>query len=151
MNNFLVTRPEVPVHSIDKVCASGQVHPPNTFLPAIERQPLIAEDDPVKRRKLAARGTFQRAMLKAYIDSGLDGFVSPTVRIPPPSREDVLDSGSAWLPAVSMPAGFTDAGPLVGVEIIGKPFDEVTLLNIALAFEHGARARRVTDLSAAAR
>jgi Asp-tRNA(Asn)/Glu-tRNA(Gln) amidotransferase A subunit family amidase len=43
------------------------------------------------------------------------------------------------------------AGLLVGVEIIGKPFDEVTLLNIALAFEHGARARRVPDLSVAAR
>jgi amidase len=125
MNNLLVARPEVPVHSIDEICASGQVHPLNTFLPAIARQPLITEDDPLYRRKWAARGMFQRAMLTACIASRLDGFLCPTVRIPPPSREEVLDSGSAlnstmfptntaiaaraWLPAVTMPAGLTDS------------------------------------------
>ena len=40
----------------------------------------------------------------------------------------------AGLPAVSVPAGFVDGMP-VGLQLIGKQFDEVTLLQAADAFE----------------
>jgi len=40
----------------------------------------------------------------------------------------------AGLPAVSIPAGFADGLP-IGMQIIGKPFSEETLLKIAYAYE----------------
>jgi len=40
----------------------------------------------------------------------------------------------AGVPALSIPAGFADGLP-IGMQIIGKPFSEETLLNIAYAFE----------------
>lgn len=43
------------------------------------------------------------------------------------------------LPALSIPAGFSKAKLPVGMQLIGKPFDETTLLTIGAAFQ------RVTD------
>ncbi len=40
----------------------------------------------------------------------------------------------AGLPAISIPAGFADGLP-IGLQIIGKPFDEETILRIAYAYE----------------
>jgi aspartyl-tRNA(Asn)/glutamyl-tRNA(Gln) amidotransferase subunit A len=42
-------------------------------------------------------------------------------------------------PAASMPAGFTAEGLPIGVQIIGRPFDEATVLRVADAYQ------RVTD------
>jgi aspartyl-tRNA(Asn)/glutamyl-tRNA(Gln) amidotransferase subunit A len=41
----------------------------------------------------------------------------------------------AGLPGLSMPAGFTQTGLPIGLQIIGKAFDEATLLRVANAYE----------------
>ena len=50
----------------------------------------------------------------------------------------------AGLPALSLPCGFTQRGLPVGLQIIGKPFSEATLLQAAYAYEESAdfRSRR---------
>jgi aspartyl-tRNA(Asn)/glutamyl-tRNA(Gln) amidotransferase subunit A len=41
----------------------------------------------------------------------------------------------AGIPGISLPCGFNSAGLPVGLQIIGKPFDEATVLRVAYAFE----------------
>jgi aspartyl-tRNA(Asn)/glutamyl-tRNA(Gln) amidotransferase subunit A len=41
----------------------------------------------------------------------------------------------AGVPGISVPCGFTSAGLPIGLQIIGKPFDEETILRMAYAFE----------------
>src|SRR5207245_6628676 len=41
----------------------------------------------------------------------------------------------AGLPGVSIPGGFTQTGLPVGLQIIGKAFDEATVLRVARAYE----------------
>jgi aspartyl-tRNA(Asn)/glutamyl-tRNA(Gln) amidotransferase subunit A len=41
----------------------------------------------------------------------------------------------AGLPALSLPCGFDAQGLPIGMQIIGKPFDEGTILNLAYAYE----------------
>jgi aspartyl-tRNA(Asn)/glutamyl-tRNA(Gln) amidotransferase subunit A len=50
----------------------------------------------------------------------------------------------AGLPGLSMPCGFTLAGLPIGLQLIGKPFDEAVLLQVAHAYEQVTewRARR---------
>jgi aspartyl-tRNA(Asn)/glutamyl-tRNA(Gln) amidotransferase subunit A len=43
----------------------------------------------------------------------------------------------AGLPAISVPCGFADRLP-VGLQLVGRPFDEATILRIAHAYERGA-------------
>ena len=46
------------------------------------------------------------------------------------------------LPAISVPCGFTPAGLPVGLQIVGRPYDDLGVLQIAHAFERAAECRR---------
>lgn len=87
---------------------------------------------------------------------GVAVLVYPTVQVVAPTRAE-LDAGrwtvealptntmiasQADLPAVTLPAGATPAGLPVGLEILGLPLDEPTVLGMAYAFEQQARAQQ---------
>jgi aspartyl-tRNA(Asn)/glutamyl-tRNA(Gln) amidotransferase subunit A len=73
-------------------------------------------------------------------------------RPPPPGGVDIRTALSRFttpfnvtgLPAISVPCGFTSAGLPVGLQIVGRPFDEATVLRVAHAYEqaHGWHVRR---------
>jgi aspartyl-tRNA(Asn)/glutamyl-tRNA(Gln) amidotransferase subunit A len=48
----------------------------------------------------------------------------------------------AGLPGISIPCGFTKAGLPIGLQLIGKPFDEATILKVAHAYEQATDWRR---------
>src|SRR5216684_284017 len=70
---------------------------------------------------------------------------SPTTAFKMGEREDPLQMylndvftipvNLAGLPGVSIPAGFTQTGLPVGLQVIGKAFDEATVLRVARAYE----------------
>jgi len=46
-----------------------------------------------------------------------------------------IPASLAGVPAISFPAGFTKSGLPIGLQLVGKPFDETTLLRIARTWE----------------
>ena len=88
----------------------------------------------------------------AFFDD-YDVFVSPTVAAPPPVVGAMRDAGfervmefwaltpftALWnttgQPAMSLPLASDDAGLPVGVQLVGRPADEVTLVRTATVLE----------------
>ena len=98
---------------------------------------------------------FARALAEA------DVIVTPATAIPaPPIPPAALAGGESdlttlmeimrfappanmtGLPAISFPAGYTQAGLPIGVQAIGRPWDEATLLRLALAAERVVERRK---------
>ena len=81
--------------------------------------------------------------------SGVDAIVTPTTpepafRIGEKSDDPLkmylsdiftIPCNLAGLPGVSIPCGFTSNGLPIGLQILGKPFDEETILRVAHAYE----------------
>lgn len=112
-----------------------------------------------------------RQVIRAEVDAALrhvDALLLPTTPIPaqPIDSHQVTVDGSTedvrwWLvrctrpinvtghPALSVPCGFTAGGLPVGLQLVGRFFDEATLLRIGQAFEavNPARGRRPPDVS----
>jgi Asp-tRNA(Asn)/Glu-tRNA(Gln) amidotransferase A subunit family amidase len=58
-----------------------------------------------------------------------------------------LIASQAWLPAITVPAGFTEDGLPVGLEFAAKPYDEPTAFKLARGFEAATNHRRAPDAS----
>ncbi|HEY8520126.1 MAG TPA: amidase [Gammaproteobacteria bacterium] len=74
--------------------------------------------------------------------SEVDLLVTPTMRQPPPPLTEPAGGGNNaavfdlfGVPAISLPCGFTRAGLPIGVQIVGGPFAESTVLALAHAYE----------------
>ena len=97
-------------------------------------------------KALRVRTLVQRDFQRAF--ERVDVIVAPTtpgVAFKMGEREDPLQMylndvftipvNLAGLPGVSIPAGFTQTGLPVGLQVIGKAFDEATVLRVARAYE----------------
>ena len=108
------------------------------------------------KARLAARDTLGKALVAVMDANRLDAIVYPTIRrIAPliggaqPGSNAALSANTGF-PAISVPAGFTPGGFPVGVELIGRPFAEPTLLALAFDFEQATHHRRPPRLEGAA-
>jgi aspartyl-tRNA(Asn)/glutamyl-tRNA(Gln) amidotransferase subunit A len=84
----------------------------------------------------------RRQMDRVFAD--VDLLITPVMRVPPPRIADGGGSGAAanaaaidvfGLPAISVPCGFTRSGLPIGLQIVGAPFGESTVLAAAHAYE----------------
>ncbi|MCY3692018.1 MAG: amidase family protein, partial [Chloroflexi bacterium] len=65
----------------------------------------------------------------------IEGYAGATTLTQPSFTGPFNVSG---LPAVSTPSGLSDAGLPMGLQIVGRPFDEATALRVAHAYEQAA-------------
>ncbi|MBB3732242.1 amidase [Nonomuraea dietziae] len=125
----------------------------------VEQGRLVTGADLARAEKLRS-GLYQR--MAAFFDT-YDVLVAPVSQVPPfPVEQPYVDEingvklpdyltwmrSAYWIsvlhaPAASVPAGFTSTGLPVGVQIVGRPFDDAGVLRVAHAFEqatgHGTR------------
>lgn len=108
------------------------------------------------------------ARFQAEVFGRCDAVLAPVCAVPVPTiaATDVADSeampatlgkltrlsrpfNAMGLPALSVPAGFDDAGLPLGLQLAGRPFDEATLFALGAAFERETQYYRAAPAEAA--
>lgn len=144
---YLAANSRAPVHSLDEILSLGLVHVALAPVLALRMTPggRASED---YRIALAKREVLKLAIRHTMDAQKLDALAYPVIRRAP-SRIGEPQIGqtcqlaaSTGFPAISMPAGFTEAGLPVGVELLGRAFDDARLVSYAYAWEQAVHPRR---------
>ena len=144
--DYLAGVPDAPISSLAELLDLGLMH--ESLGPTLRRSQAVEErDSPAYRAALAKREPLRDAVVAAMTAHGVDAIVYPTIRVPPalvgePQRGSNCQlSASTGLPALSAPAGWSGDLP-VGIELLGRPFDDARLVAFAYALEQANGQRR---------
>lgn len=104
---------------------------------------------------LATRMALRQAIETVFADNDLDAIVYPPIgqtqvfigESQPGNNCSI--AANAGLPALSMPAGFSDDGLPIGMELLGKFFDDPRLLAIAYPYERALQTRQAPSTTPA--
>jgi Asp-tRNA(Asn)/Glu-tRNA(Gln) amidotransferase A subunit family amidase len=143
INAYLGKHPDAPVQSLTEILASGDY---DRSIDEVLRvsESMGPDSEPLYRSALAQRQLIREAVLSAMAEQNLDALAYPTIRrkaaplYEPQDGSNCQLSAKSGLPAVSMPAGFTEDGLPVGLELLGRAWSESELLAMAYAFEQVA-------------
>lgn len=103
--------------------------------------------------RLETRDEFLRTVMCVMIRENISAIVFPTARLPAPLHSEIdwnmrsTFPTNTWLasqlrlPAISVPVGFTKSGLPVGLELVGMPFSDQKLLELAYGIEQVIKAR----------
>ena len=143
-----------PVDSLGDLVAADVLHPSvqERFEPTsiLDVDPDGLDSNTGYLRRLRRRDRIKETTLARMADDDLDALVYPPSRVPPveiPSNQPFQEMNCALaahtgLPAVVVPAGFTDDGLPVGLELLGREFGEPRLFEVAFGFEQATDHRR---------
>jgi amidase len=142
---FLAQYPNAPVHTLREIVASPLVI-------AKRREELgrtlgRTTQDLGYIKQSRVRDELRTLVLKVMADHKLDALIYATYDHAPaavpkstPGTNRVLASVTAF-PAISVPAGFFADGLPIGIEFLGRPYSEGTLLKAAYDYEQATRHR----------
>jgi Asp-tRNA(Asn)/Glu-tRNA(Gln) amidotransferase A subunit family amidase len=145
--DYLAGFPHPPVRSLAELLALGLHHP--AVNDSLRRYESVAERDSEQTRLIHKR----RAAVREYVSEtmameNVDFFAYPTIRrVAAPVDERQAGNNCALsvvtgLPAISIPAGFTDTGLPVALELLAGAYREPALLSIAYVYEQMVHPRR---------
>jgi amidase len=144
---YLAGHPNAPVKTYREIAESPLVV--ESRRKALRDDIGQSPDDPTFLKQLQVRETLRAAIMKVMAEQRLDAFLYPSFDHGPPLLPKVaagsnrLMASFTGFPALAIPGGFTAAGVPIGLELMGRPFDETTLYKAAYAYEQGARPRRL--------
>jgi hypothetical protein len=146
--DYLAAAPGAPVSSIRDILDRG-LHHAEVQSELQWRDSSGTRDSEDYRAALAKRAEARNAVMAALEEHQLDALVYPTIRRTPArigvscgDNSNGFISPQTGLPALSVPAGFTDDGLPVGMELLGAPFSDARLLALGFAFEQATHPRR---------
>ena len=151
-----LTETDAPVRSIDEILATGDYTP--DIAENLNTANILGTHMPDYEIRLQRQAVLKREVRAIFERERLDAVVYPHQRRlvckvgeGQVERNGVLASVIGF-PAITVPGGYavTDehapAGVPVGVEFLGRPYAEPTLIEIAYAFERASPRRRVPVL-----
>jgi len=153
---FLADLPDPPVRSVADIHQQGAYHDDLDLFDVIVAEPDDPTTDPAYWERVATQESLREAIVYCLTDNDLDAVAFPDVQVPP-TRYAARHSGAldrddypvnttiasqSVCPAISMPAGFTEEGLPVGVELLAAPYDDGRLLELAAAYEDRVDPRR---------
>ncbi|HKT18277.1 MAG TPA: amidase [Stellaceae bacterium] len=144
------TAPEFP-KSIAEIVAAGKFHPLHEVgLRATAIAPAPGDDPSVKALE-ADEARMREAYVQAMDRGRIDALILPVASFPPKLNGDRnttptgattwIASGLHW-PAAVVPMGYTYEDLPSGLQIIGRPWSEPVLIEIAFAYEQSTHHRR---------
>ena len=156
-NGYLEQHPNAPYQTLQEILLTGKVTPwrASGLIRAIGK-PL---EHPDYLRVLLARERLRLEVMRVMAEHDLDALVYATFdhqttiiaddALTNAETEDAYGLGSnrglspaTGFPALTVPAGFTEDGLPVGLELLGRAFTEEKLLQLGYAFEQATNHRR---------
>ncbi|MYE33888.1 MAG: amidase [Gemmatimonadales bacterium] len=154
---YLAELRDPPYRTLASILLSGRVNPWR----AAGMADLLGKTtrDPGYLEYLLARDQVREDVIATMAEHDLDAFVYATFDHPPDLIAEDVETNPApadryalgdnrslspltALPALTVPAGFTDDGLPVGLEFLGRPFTEAMLLGFGYAYEQATNHRR---------
>jgi Asp-tRNA(Asn)/Glu-tRNA(Gln) amidotransferase A subunit family amidase len=153
---FIKASPGIAADSLQDIYQSRQYPPSLDLLEEIATGTIARGAKPAIQAAGRARAQLRDAVLSLMIDTAATVLCFPTVRLPPPTHQDIrrgrwpcleyptntVVASQAGLPAATVPAGFTPSGLPVGLELVAPAFGEHRLLSVAQRVEQVLGARR---------
>jgi len=144
---YLARHPDAPVKSLAEILDRGMYHRAleQTFRTrnAVEKRGTEAE-----RRARIKRLALRNAVIAVMDEQRLSAIVYPTLTRKPARIGDAqlgtncTLSAHSGLPALGIPAAWTEDGLPIGVDLLGRPWSEAELLSIGLGMEQTLKVRR---------
>jgi Asp-tRNA(Asn)/Glu-tRNA(Gln) amidotransferase A subunit family amidase len=140
LNGYLAAQPESPVRSLDDILTMDIQGRTGRRLRSFDVATGLTTS-PRHHKAVRGRGSFRDAVVELMDEHDLDAIAYPSSRgiaRPVGKSQNAYDCWSAayaGAPAITIPAGFTSRGLPVGLELMGVPFDERTLIAIAAGYE----------------
>ena len=145
--DYLAGVPDAPVASLEEIVEAGLHHEAldGTFRRRIARteQPTDEYEGTFERRRV-----LRDAVIGFMAEMELDALAYPTMRQETaligaaPVGSTCSLSANTGLPALTVPAGFTETEVPAGLELLGRPLDDARLVAYAYAFETASPKRR---------
>jgi amidase len=157
MSKYLAEHANTPVKTLREILLTGKVVPWRARL--LFDSVGQSTDQQGYLKVLSEKENTRQLILKIMADNRLDALVYATFDHQPtliaadvlenPDTKDEAGRGNnrylspaLAFPALTVPAGFTTDGLPVGIEFMGRPFAEPTLLKLGYAYEQGTRNRK---------
>ena len=143
---------KVPVKSLEEIIRSRRFHPSiEQRLVSSQAAELAPEQNPGCRSRDEFRARLRGGVLRLMDSLSLDALAYPTWSNPPRLIGDLntpagdnsqLFSPSTGFPALTVPMGYTRDGVLpAGLQLLGRPWSEATLIRLAYAYEQATHHR----------
>ena len=143
----------VPVKNLDAIIRSGQFHPGIQrrleMAQAVQQSP---DSSPGCQARQRTRDAFRAAVTRLMDSLRLDALVYPTwSNVPrligdlntPHGDNSQVFSPQTGMPAMNVPMGYTRNNTLpAGLQLLGRAFDEPTLIKLAYGYEQSTKHRR---------